>query len=417
VRPFTFIHTADCHLDTPFVGIGREDPALAAWLRQSQRAAFDDLIAFCIEQKAAFLLVAGDLYDVAERSLTTRVRLREAFRRLGNAGVEVFLATGNHDNLAETQRGLDFPPNVHIFSTEQPETFLWPDAQPFVSITGMSYGRRAIEENMAVRFPPPKNGRFNIAVLHCNVDGDPAHDNYAPCRLDDLLRSGYDYWALGHIHEQRVLAEGRTTVVFPGCIQGRKIGETGEKGATIVTVAGHGGVGLEFAPLNRIQWIEADADVSGVESDVDLAEALRSRAEELVSKAAARIEGMIVRWRLTGRLACDAAVRRQVLESLRESAFEHHPFLWSESIDTTATVSPLDLDKLSVEESPRGDLVRLVQQIRGDPEKMDKLREWLLQKSGPPELARELGMTVAIDEILDEAMWLGLDELGKPKDR
>jgi len=61
VRPFTFVHTADCHLDTPFAGVGREDPSLAKRLREAQRAVFDGLIDLCIDRQAAFLLVVGML--------------------------------------------------------------------------------------------------------------------------------------------------------------------------------------------------------------------------------------------------------------------------------------------------------------------------------------------------------------------
>ena len=366
VKPFTFVHTADCHLDTPFAGIGREDPELPTRLRKTQRAVFDDLIKLCIDREAGFLVIAGDLYDVKERSLTTRVRLREAFRRLDAAGVQVFLATGNHDNLEETQRGLDFPPNVHIFSGDRPKTFLWPEEHPVASITGMSYARRAIEENLAALFPPPSDKLFSIAVLHCNVDGDPAHDNYAPCRRDELVRAGYNYWALGHVHGRRILAERPTTIVYPGCIQGRHVKETGAKGATVAAVDQRGRVRLKFEPLNRIAWLEAEADVSEVESEEELAEMLRARAEHLAAKAPHRLEGQIVRWHLVGSLTCTQVAVQNVLELLREVAFERHLFLWPESIDASRTVPPVNFDELADEETPRGDLVRLVEQIRKD---------------------------------------------------
>jgi DNA repair exonuclease SbcCD nuclease subunit len=41
------------------------------------------------------------------------------------------------------------------------------------------------------------------------------HDAYAPCELTDLTNAGFDYWALGHVHERRVLS--RTPwIVYPG---------------------------------------------------------------------------------------------------------------------------------------------------------------------------------------------------------
>jgi len=417
VKSFTFVHTADCHLDTPFAGIGREDPALATRLREMQRAAFDDLIQLCIDREAAFLIIAGDLYDVQERSLTTRVRLRDAFRRLDAAGIRVFLATGNHDNLAETQRGLDFPANVRIFSAERPETFFWPEDRPVASITGMSYARREVEENLAALFPSPSENLFSIAVLHCNVDGDPAHDNYAPCRRDELVRAGYNYWTLGHVHERRILAKRPTTVVYPGCIQGRQIKETGDKGATVAVVNQQGRVRLEFSPLNRMEWAEAEVDASEVESEEELAELLRARAENLSAKASPRLEGLIVRWRLVGSLACDQVAVRNVLQMLRQEAFDRRLFSWPESIDTSRAVPPIDLNELVADESPRGDLVRRVEQIRNDPAALDNLKGLLLEKAGPPELASEKTAKMPLDEILDKALRVGVELLSRPRER
>lgn len=425
MKPFTFVHTADCHLDTPFAGVGREDPALAARLRDMQREVFDDLINLCIDRKAAFLVIAGDLFDVAERSLTTRVRLRDAFRRLEANEVAVFLATGNHDHLADTKRGLEsLPENVRIFSSEHPESFFWPEEQPRASITGISFGRPAIDENLATNFPPPPDVPFNVAVLHCNVDGDPAHDNYAPCRLDDLLRSGYSYWALGHVHERRILAEKPGVVVYPGCLQGRQIRETGEKGATVVHVDEGGVAHVEFAPLDRVRWIQAQADAGDVESDVELAERLRQHASDLAAEAPSRVQALVIRWRLAGRLACDAAAVRRVLDSLRESASDGRLFIWPESIDVSQTVPPFAPGELAGEQTPRGDLVREVERVRADPAELESLRALLLEQAGPPELADELRQTrqtqrapePAIEAILDEALRLGVDLLSRPRE-
>ncbi len=63
-------------------------------------------------------------------------------------------------------------------------------------IHGISYGSAAMTENLSGRYAVKDASVFNIALLHTNVDGDGAHDNYAPCRLDELVRSGFHYWAL-----------------------------------------------------------------------------------------------------------------------------------------------------------------------------------------------------------------------------
>ena len=45
---------------------------------------------------------------------------------------------------------------------------------------------------------------MNIGLMHTSLAGAPGHDLYAPCTLADLAASGFDYWALGHIHSASV---------------------------------------------------------------------------------------------------------------------------------------------------------------------------------------------------------------------
>jgi len=37
------------------------------------------------------------------------------------------------------------------------------------------------------------------------IGGHAQHATYAPCAVDDLVRKGYDYWALGHVHAHEIL--------------------------------------------------------------------------------------------------------------------------------------------------------------------------------------------------------------------
>ena len=78
--------------------------------------------------------------------------------------------------------------------------------------------------------PEPVTGAFNIGVLHTGLGGRGGHENYAPCSLNDLVNKGYDYWALGHVHQAEVLNE-RPHVVFSGNLQG---------GATYARTGGQG---------------------------------------------------------------------------------------------------------------------------------------------------------------------------------
>src|SRR4249920_302718 len=94
---FRFVHAADLHLDTPFEGLARTAPAVATALRDASLSAFDALVELALREQAAFLVVAGDIYDGAERGVRAQLRFLAGLRRLSDAGVQVLVVHGNHD--------------------------------------------------------------------------------------------------------------------------------------------------------------------------------------------------------------------------------------------------------------------------------------------------------------------------------
>src|SRR5690606_2935920 len=108
---------------------------------------------------------------------------------------------------------------------------------------------------------------FNIGLLHTCATGRAGHEPYAPCRLSTLLSKGYDYWALGHVHQREVLHE-HPWVVFPGNLQGRHMKEVGEKGATIVDVEAGRVVDVQHRALDVVRFAQREVALEP-ESDVD----------------------------------------------------------------------------------------------------------------------------------------------------
>ena len=98
--PFSFVHCADLHLDSPFEGIQAAAPAIAAVLREATFTAFDRIIDLAIGEAVDFIIVAGDVHDGENRSLRAQLRFRDALRKAGDAGLRCFVAHGNHDPLS-----------------------------------------------------------------------------------------------------------------------------------------------------------------------------------------------------------------------------------------------------------------------------------------------------------------------------
>ncbi|MBW7461764.1 DNA repair exonuclease, partial [Paenibacillus sepulcri] len=140
------------------------------------------------------------------------------------------------------------------------------DGELAAYVYGMSYGARAVTDNIARGYRPDPEGPYHIALLHGNVDGNPAYDPYAPCSLTELASSGFDYWALGHIHTRAVL-HTYPHVVYPGNTQGRHFRETGAKGCYIVDVKPSREAELTFVALDTVRWERIEASIEGVENE------------------------------------------------------------------------------------------------------------------------------------------------------
>ena len=280
---FRFLHTADIHLDSPLLGLVRQEGTAAERIRNATREAFEGLIERAVEERVSFLVIAGDLYDGNWRDYKTGLYFVRQMGRLREAGIPVYLLYGNHDAESQITRRLTLPDNVHVFGTRQPESFRIDDLD--VVLHGQSYRRRDVSENLAQSYPQPVVGTFNIGVLHTGLGGMGGHANYAPCSLDDLINKGYDYWALGHVHRAQVLHE-QPYIVFPGNLQGRHVREDGAKGAYLVAVENNQVAQALSVHTDVVRWAVLHVSLNKASSVDDAVECMRGTIEDAVSSIA-----------------------------------------------------------------------------------------------------------------------------------
>jgi len=230
---FRFVHAADLHLGSQFRGLAVNDPEIAERFANAVRSAFSSLVLRAIDEKVDFVVLAGDIYDGDWKDNTIGLFFNREVARLHRADIPVFLLKGNHDAESVVTRSISLPDTVRDFGIRRPTTFQIEHLS--VALHGQGFADRAANENLALTYPQPVAGWFNIGVLHTSLTGRPPHANYAPCSVEDLRSRGYDYWALGHVHDYEVVSQA-PAIVFPGIIQGRNIREAGPKGAVIVSV-------------------------------------------------------------------------------------------------------------------------------------------------------------------------------------
>jgi DNA repair exonuclease SbcCD nuclease subunit len=269
---FKFIHAADIHLDSPLLNLNAYEGAPAAEIRGATRRAFENLLRTAIEEKADFVMIAGDLYDGGWKDYNTGLYLVSRLSMLREAGIPVFVVAGNHDAASTITKSLRLPDNVHLFPADRPDTLRLEGLD--VAIHGRSFATPAVKSDLAQSYPSAVPGCFNIGLLHTCATGREGHEPYAPCTLATLRSKGYDYWALGHVHRREVLNDD-PPVVFAGNTQGRHARETGPKGCYLVQVDDAGRPLLVFKPLDVVRWESATVDAAGAASGYDMLDRFR----------------------------------------------------------------------------------------------------------------------------------------------
>lgn len=369
-EPLTFVHAADLHLDSPFKGITEESDHVASTLRQATFRAFTALVDLCFEVQADFLLVAGDVYDGCDRSLYAQLAFRDGLAHLDRAGIASYVVHGNHDPLSGWASHLAWPARAHVFDERLSTTPFERHGCTVAEIAGISHAQPCEKRNLAQLFPRGKSsGRpFRVGLVHCNVGGTTGHDDYAPCSLDDLQGADVDYWALGHVHQHRVLAQ-HPHVVYPGNTQGRSIRETSARGCCVVRVEADGVAAVEFRPLDAVRWDLATVSIDGITSLDALDTRIAGCLEEMRVRAGSR--PVVARLEIRGRGPMHAELRRDgMLADLRrryrETRGGHEPFLWLERLDC-ASAEELDFELLGRRQDLVGTVVRVAQELESDP--------------------------------------------------
>ena len=300
-----FVHAADIHLDRSLPALldGRTTHPFAL----SPRLAFTRLIDYVIESDAAFLVLAGDVYDGAWKDVSTGLFFHQQIGRLRPRGVPVYLLHGNHDAESAMPKTLVQPDNIHLFSARSPQSF---EFEPLhIHLHGQSFAQADTRENLASAYPQPVTGCVNIGVLHTALAGSPPHSPYAPCTVEQLRGHGYDYWALGHVHQYKVLATD-PYIVFPGNLQALHIRELGARGAVSVPIEdGHLGT-PEFVPLDVLRFHLLDLEVPAA---VQTLAALVGEVRKAIESACDGADGRHLAMRVVLRL--DAATQPSLCRS------------------------------------------------------------------------------------------------------
>ena len=349
----TFIHAADLHLGAPFKGLrGLPD----RWARRMVDAipqAFERLIQAALDHHVDFVVIAGDLFDLACPSYGEYALFLRGMQRLDDAGIPVYFCTGNHDPYSAWQQEYGaLPDNMHRFPAGDDAGFFVyeREGKPLVLLAGRGYyhriwphdrdiadglTRQAAQQELGVDAP------FAVGVLHTGLDIDPVKAPTSPAKL---RASGMDYWALGHIHSRYVDDPENPRIAFSGCIQGRASKNTGARGVNLITLTAGEPNRLEFIPTASVVWERFGLDISECETLMDVSRAVLDELYRLNGEASC--DAMIERITLTGTTRLHSLLRRPgVLEDLRGQVNAAYDSFYCDAL-VDETRLPYDRDEL-----------------------------------------------------------------------
>lgn len=261
------LHAADLHLDSAFAGLPEEKAALC---RQESRDILRRMVDWANDHEADVMLLAGDLFD-SDRLYSQTARTLAL--TLGRFRGRIFLAPGNHDFYAPGSgySAVEWPENVHIFTSRTPQTVLLPEWN--ASVTGIAFTTAEEWEPFAGAAFAGSEAAVRLGVVHGEVTrGESKYRAISPAEIG---KTDLTYLALGHVHRYGgVQRAGTTAYAYPGCLPGRGFDETGDKGFLFGDVTAEG-ADLEFIPFARWRYQSVTADVT----DCDPAEAVRQALE------------------------------------------------------------------------------------------------------------------------------------------
>ena len=352
----TFLHAADLHLGAPFKGLRTSSGKWARRMVEAIPEAYGRVIDAAISRSVDFVVLAGDIFDLAHPSFADYACFIDGLERLNAAGIPVYFCTGNHDPYTSWRQDFaDLPANAHMFPAgEEAGCFVYErDGLPLAVLMGRGYynqtwpsghdiaqgiSRGAAQAATGIEAP------FAIGVLHTGLDVDPTK---APADPEELLRAGMDYWALGHIHTPKLYGDDNPRIAFSGCIQGRAMKDTGARGVNIVTLAQGEPNQVEFVPTASVVWERVKLDVGEFETLADIADAAKEELFRLNGEAAC--DEMIERITLTGTTPLHRVLQQPgVIEDLRQRINASYDRFYCDAI-VDRTKMPLDREKTLAE--------------------------------------------------------------------
>lgn len=272
-----FIHIADVHLGAcPDLGFpwskSREKEIWESFSRIIEKIKSENTKSEKMKsEKIDLLLIAGDLFH-GQPLMRELKELNYLFGQIPDT--EVVIIAGNHDYLKKgcAYQKMVWAPNVTGLFDEAMHSCYLKSCNTYVY--GLSYPSREVRENCynqafpggSANFAREHDGAHHILLAH---GGDEKH---IPIHFSNLAATDFNYIALGHIHQPRILVPNK--MAYAGSLEPLDRTQLGERGYIEGTIE-NGVTKIQFVPFSQRQYIEMvlpvepDSTVGSIQDEID----------------------------------------------------------------------------------------------------------------------------------------------------
>lgn len=192
-----FSHMSDCH-----IGGWKEDT-----LREINIKSFEKAIQISIEEKVDFIIIAGDLFDVALPSIESLKRTTKILNNLKTKNIPVYIIPGSHDFSASGKTMLDVLENAELVTNVmklKENKLEFTTDKTGTKITGY-YGKKGGLEHKEYetleKIHLEKEEGTKIFLFHSLINEiKPTHFEKIEGISIENLPKGFNYYAGGHPH-------------------------------------------------------------------------------------------------------------------------------------------------------------------------------------------------------------------------
>lgn len=259
-----FVHIADLHFDAPFTVLNASN-RLGEKRREEQLKCFEQVIEYVRENKIEFLFIAGDLYENEYVKDKTIDYINDLFKQIEDTAI--FITPGNHDPYLKNSyyRTYNWNSNVHIFNG-QVKKYSYEN----VDIYGFGFEDFYVQNSGVDSIKIEDASKTNILVVHGDIDITSQYNQMSSQKLNSL---GFDYIALGHVHNSNYESDAKW--VYPGSLVSMGFDEIGNHGMVVGTI-NQNGVKTEFIKLDTMDFVEQEHDISELDSNEEIIESINS---------------------------------------------------------------------------------------------------------------------------------------------